>query len=415
MADNKTHSWSKTVTGNTGTHDQEVHLYSISEINASATSNIPSHSQINSVTFAVAASKDPAGKTSIGRLEINTYDANNKKLDSLASKGSLSFKGTENLSASISSYTSSGSINYSGASYIGVLLSFVVIYKHTFKSTGTVTWNYNEPRAIVSVSGGSGGGTYAYESSIKLTANSKAGHTHSGWFCSNGKTYTVKQLTDGLAVKDLITAYETNLTFTPTYTVNKYTVTWKNADGTTLETDTGVAYGTTPTYNGSTPTKAYDSSYHYTFKSWDKTVGAITGNTTYTATFNSVAHSYTSSVTTQPTCTTTGVRKYTCSCGRSYTETIPAKGHTAGAAVVENKIEATCTADGSYDEVVYCSACGVEISRTKKIIPATGHSPSCYPEITSAQLIYQNKQISADNKVPTGEYFRIVVGAIAHH
>ena len=32
------------------------------------------------------------------------------------------------------------------------------------------------------------------------------------------------------------------------------------------------------------------------------------------------------------------------------------------------------------------------------------------PKITLAQLLYSNKQISADNKVPVGEYFRIVVG-----
>ncbi len=38
-------------------------------------------------------------------------------------------------------------------------------------------------------------------------------------------------------------------------------------------------------------------------------------------------HSYSSSVTTQPTCTQAGVRTYRCSCGSSYTETIPATGH----------------------------------------------------------------------------------------
>lgn len=38
-------------------------------------------------------------------------------------------------------------------------------------------------------------------------------------------------------------------------------------------------------------------------------------------------HSYTSKVTKEPTCTATGTRTYTCSCGDKYTESIPAKGH----------------------------------------------------------------------------------------
>ncbi|WP_024859080.1 CHAP domain-containing protein [Ruminococcus albus] len=38
-------------------------------------------------------------------------------------------------------------------------------------------------------------------------------------------------------------------------------------------------------------------------------------------------HSYGSSVTKQPTCIDAGVRTYTCSCGSSYTESIPATGH----------------------------------------------------------------------------------------
>ncbi|MBR3554017.1 MAG: hypothetical protein IKN72_11630 [Clostridia bacterium] len=42
-------------------------------------------------------------------------------------------------------------------------------------------------------------------------------------------------------------------------------------------------------------------------------------------------HSYTSKVTTAATCTTAGVRTYTCSCGASYSETITALGHSYGA------------------------------------------------------------------------------------
>ncbi len=42
--------------------------------------------------------------------------------------------------------------------------------------------------------------------------------------------------------------------------------------------------------------------------------------------------------------------------------------------VKENENSATCTKDGSYDEVVYCSDCGEEVSRETKTIKAPGHS-----------------------------------------
>ena len=47
--------------------------------------------------------------------------------------------------------------------------------------------------------------------------------------------------------------------------------------------------------------------------------------------------------------------------------------HSEGKTVIENRVEATCTADGSYEEVVYCEICGEELSRETKVIPATGH------------------------------------------
>ena len=48
--------------------------------------------------------------------------------------------------------------------------------------------------------------------------------------------------------------------------------------------------------------------------------------------------------------------------------------HTPAEAVRENVKEATCTEGGSYDSVVYCSACGEELSRETVTVPANGHS-----------------------------------------
>ena len=77
-------------------------------------------------------------------------------------------------------------------------------------------------------------------------------------------------------------------------------------------------------------------------------------------------HSYTSKVTKQPTCTTEGVRTYTCSCGKStYTEKIDALGHSYK---VKSEVKATCTKGGS---VTYeCSRCHDSYSKTSD---ALGH------------------------------------------
>ena len=79
-------------------------------------------------------------------------------------------------------------------------------------------------------------------------------------------------------------------------------------------------------------------------------------------------------VTTPATCTAAGVKTLTCTvCSATKKDTIPATGHTPGAAVCENKVAATCTTAGSYDEVVYCTACGNELSRTQKTIDKLAH------------------------------------------
>ena len=47
--------------------------------------------------------------------------------------------------------------------------------------------------------------------------------------------------------------------------------------------------------------------------------------------------------------------------------------HVGDDPVEENRVDATCGADGKYDSVVYCENCGEEISREEKTISATGN------------------------------------------
>ena len=70
------------------------------------------------------------------------------------------------------------------------------------------------------------------------------------------------------------------------------------------------------------------------------------------------------------TCTTDGTHDevvYCATCGKELSRepaVDKATGHTEGAAVKENEVKATCTTDGTHDEVVYCTVCKAELSRT---------------------------------------------------
>ena len=84
-------------------------------------------------------------------------------------------------------------------------------------------------------------------------------------------------------------------------------------------------------------------------------------------------HTYTEEITTPATCTTAGVKTYTCTlCGDSYTEEIVTLPHTEGDAVKENIKEATCGAAGSYELNVYCTECGAFISGYPVTVDPTG-------------------------------------------
>lgn len=67
------------------------------------------------------------------------------------------------------------------------------------------------------------------------------------------------------------------------------------------------------------------------------------------------SHSYTATITSQPTCTKEGVKTYKCSCGASYTESIAKATHNSNTTIPA--VAATCTKTG-LTEGKKCSVCG---------------------------------------------------------
>ena len=102
-------------------------------------------------------------------------------------------------------------------------------------------------------------------------------------------------------------------------------------------------------------------------------------------------HSYNKTVVTPATCTEDGYITITCrNCEKSFVSGVDAeadqylidfpffnigkKGHTEGEVVVENATSPDCVNNGSHEDVVYCTVCEVELSRTLVTDEALGHT-----------------------------------------
>ena len=101
---------------------------------------------------------------------------------------------------------------------------------------------------------------------------------------------------------------------------------------------------------------------------------ANSGVTLYAVWQKNHAHSYTGTVTKAPTCTQPGVRTYKCSCGASYTQSIPSTGHTKSEWIID--VSGTGNSAGSKHKE--CTKCGAVLETTviPQLKPVT-------PEITS--------------------------------
>ena len=92
-----------------------------------------------------------------------------------------------------------------------------------------------------------------------------------------------------------VVAAHADATYTATYQeeLRKYTVIWKDEDGTVIETDENVPYGTIPEFNDAEPSKESTAQYNYSFVGWSPEVSEVNGDVVYTATYQEQLRSYT--------------------------------------------------------------------------------------------------------------------------
>ena len=158
----------------------------------------------------------------------------------------------------------------------------------TSDSTVYAQWNAHSYKVQFDANGGSGAmddQTREYDDGAVLSTNAFTyeGRTFNGWNTAadgTGTPYADEEegnlsSTDG----DIVTLYAQ-------WTTDTFTISWKNFNGTLLETDNDVAYGSTPSYDGETPTRAQEGNKKYTFSGWSPEVSTVTGAATYTATYS---------------------------------------------------------------------------------------------------------------------------------
>ena len=148
-------------------------------------------------------------------------------------------------------------------------------YFETHKYEYTISFkNYDE--AVLEAKRWAHGEIPTYEGTPLKPATAAKEYTHDGWSTTkNGSVVTIPAATAAATYYAHFAESD-----------RKYTIQWVNYNGTVLKEEQ-VAYNTNPTAPV-TPTRPNDTYYTYTFDAWSPAVGTVTGNQTYTATYNYV-------------------------------------------------------------------------------------------------------------------------------
>ena len=160
---------------------------------------------------------------------------------------------------------------------LGIIICVVCVVIVSLCSCGanpkyTITWtNYDGTILEVDINVDKGTMPFYDGTTPVKPGNAQYTYTFSGWS---------PEVTSVTEDKTYIAEY--------TNSTNTYTITWKNYDGSILETDVNVAYGSTPSYNGVIPKKPTTRDHSYLFKGWDKLIENVCGNQVYIAVFDEI-------------------------------------------------------------------------------------------------------------------------------
>lgn len=251
----------------------------------------------------------------------------------------------------------------------------------------------DETSYAVTVINGTGTGSYKAGSSVEIRADEpEEGKRFKEWEGADDLIFTTGSKTTANAI---FTMPEREVSLKAIYEelpAEVYTVT---------VTDDGHGIGSAyPDYgkSGTKVTLVAQPSAGYKFKEWQVVSGNIIitedsfiigeENVVVRAVFEEDkdhTHEYTSVVTKEPTCTETGIKTFTCECGDSYTEEIPALGHDYAGEIT---LDPTTEADG--EKTYTCKRCGHSY---KEAIPKLSDSLLLYEKVKSSYEIRVSKKL----------------------
>lgn len=219
-------------------------------------------------------------------FSINSYTI------SLSSDGNGSVEGAGDYNySSTATVTASPNTGYYFVNWTdenGTEVSTSASYSFEVDGARNLTANFARYSYTIGVTAGDNGsvtgkGIYYYGESITVKAKPETGYHFVNWTIDGNVVSTNANYTFTVTGPTELTA---------NFAINTYTVKFVNDDGTLLKEGQFV-YGSTAFYHlNETPTKKPTVQYTYTFAGWDKKLGTVTDDITYTATYDATVNKY---------------------------------------------------------------------------------------------------------------------------